>query len=145
MEIVEAVRPLKMPYLVQQTIPIGIGIALTSAVREPLLGRLPSGFVARLGRMGMAFADATVGAVTCLAARFVVPEGFRERAFLAGAAAFAFAGYDALKALLGGVRATAKVSTVTVQVPPVVSSEPMVSSEPPVSTEPKTAPREGYY
>lgn len=101
MELVEVVRPLRMPFLVEQTIPIGVGIAVTSAFREPILARLPKGVVGRLGRMATATVDAMIGAATCLLAWKVVPEQYKQHAFLAGATSFAFAGYDALKALLG--------------------------------------------
>jgi hypothetical protein len=102
MKLVEAVKPLTMPALVQQTIPIGVGLAVPLTFRDPILKALPSGVVSALGRFGVSAAEALVGVGEGLLSAYVLPENLRGAGFMAASATFALAGYDAIRALIGG-------------------------------------------
>lgn len=103
MELIEAMKqPFAPPRLLKQTIPIGVGLAIPFAWREPLLRVMPAGFQATLGRFGIAASEALMGAGVALATNYAVPDEYKEQGYLTAATMVALAGYDAIKALIGG-------------------------------------------
>lgn len=67
-----------------------------------MLRALPAGFQASLGRFGIAASEALMGAGVALATSYAVPTEYKEQGYLAAATMVALAGYDAIKALIGG-------------------------------------------
>lgn len=102
--IVEEIKTVWSPANITGTIlPIGVGIAIPLSFRDQLLRTLPSGFVARLGRFGISFAEALIG-TGMAAVTFALPDNLKTAGRLAASASLALAGFDAITALIGGAR-----------------------------------------
>jgi hypothetical protein len=146
MQIVETVKTTAKEIFSPRTLlttvaPMTVGFALPQLYREPLLRRLPSGFLARLGRFGMAVGDGLIAVGEGVFSRLVLPENYRVYGYMAAYASAAVALFDLIKALSPTPRmaepVTPRQEVVVTPPAPVVTSTPKPAEE--------TVPKTGYY
>jgi hypothetical protein len=144
MQIVETVKTAAKEIFSPRTLlttvaPMTVGFALPQLYREPLLRRLPSGFVARLGRFGMAVVDGLIAVGEGVLSRLVLPENLRVYGYMAAYASAAVGLFDLIKALSPTPKMAEPVRQEVVVTPPA----PVVTPTPKPTEE--TVPKTGYY
>jgi len=122
-----------VPNLTETVVPAAVGLAAPLYLRDKLMAKLPSGFVGRLGRFGVAVGDALI-ATGVAAVSALLPGRWSRAGLVAASVGAGLALYDAAMAAMGKAKELAPQVVTMATVPPIA----VATSQVPV------APAAGY-